>query len=74
MPTLLAPPLPPPARVVDRLPSDFDASGIAIQAGRDGHVVLTGAVRSWAEWDAAWRTAWAVPGVREVDNQLVLIG
>lgn len=63
----------PASRVLDRVPPGLDTTGISIQAGRDGKVVLTGAVRSWAEWDEAWRAAWRVPGVRDVDNRLVLI-
>lgn len=73
MPTLAAPPEHPPSRVVRRLPSGLDATGISIHAERDGRVVLEGAVSSWREWDEAWRTAWSVPGVTEVDNQLVLV-
>jgi osmotically-inducible protein OsmY len=37
-----------------------------------GTVVLTGAVRTFAEFDEAERLAWSVPGVTGVDNRLVV--
>ena len=33
-------------------------------------VILTGSVRSWVERDEAAQTAWAMPGVQEVENNL----
>lgn len=38
----------------------------------NGKVVLRGRVHSWAEIDAARRAAWSVPGVTEVENDLVV--
>ncbi|OAE56865.1 BON domain-containing protein [Achromobacter mucicolens] len=38
----------------------------------DHKVVLTGRVNSWVERGAAERAAWAVPGVVEVQNRLVV--
>jgi len=35
----------------------------------DGVVTITGTFRSWAEKNAATRTAWATPGVKRVDDQ-----
>jgi osmotically-inducible protein OsmY len=35
--------------------------------------VLKGTVRSWAEHEAAERTALSIPGVTTVDNQLALL-
>jgi osmotically-inducible protein OsmY len=35
--------------------------------------VLKGAVRSWAEHEAAERAALSIPGVSSVDNQLALL-
>ncbi|TDB69567.1 BON domain-containing protein [Micromonospora sp. KC723] len=37
-------------------------------------VVLRGAVRSWWERDEAERVAWSAPGVRAVDDRLVVTG
>lgn len=37
-----------------------------------GRVILRGTVRSWTERDDAERTAWAVPGVTEVENDLAV--
>ncbi|MEU4716266.1 BON domain-containing protein [Micromonospora purpureochromogenes] len=37
-------------------------------------VVLGGTVRSWAERDEAERVAWSAPGVRAVDDRLVVTG
>jgi osmotically-inducible protein OsmY len=35
-------------------------------------VILKGTVRSWAERDEAERAAWLVPGVRDVENRLMV--
>lgn len=37
-------------------------------------VVLDGAVRSWWQREEAERAAWATPGVREVDDRIVVTG
>ncbi|WP_433344506.1 BON domain-containing protein [Micromonospora sp. CA-111912] len=41
---------------------------------RGDTVVLTGVVRSWWERDEAERIAWSAPGVRAVDDRLVVVG
>ena len=43
---------------------DIDVSG--------GKVTLKGKVNAWTEREAAERAAWAVPGVREVEDQIEL--
>ena len=50
---------------------DQEANQIDIETA-DGRVTLRGRVHSWAELDAARRAAWSVPGVYEVDNELVV--
>jgi osmotically-inducible protein OsmY len=47
----------------------LDAMNIQVDVS-GGKVTLRGTVRSWAERDAAWRAAWAAPGVTEVVNEI----
>ncbi len=49
--------------------ADVDVSQITINT-RGSQVTLRGTVRSWAERDAAERSAWSAPGVTRVMNQL----
>ncbi|MEX1113497.1 MAG: BON domain-containing protein [Patescibacteria group bacterium] len=51
--------------------AEFDARAISVQTA-DGRVTLTGKVRSWAERRDAERAAWNAPGVREVDDRLMV--
>jgi osmotically-inducible protein OsmY len=71
----------PPVKVQDverRIESAFkrnaeiDARRIAIKA-EGGRVVLTGAVRSDAEREAAEQAAWETPGVQHVDDELTVL-
>ncbi|TAK35787.1 MAG: BON domain-containing protein [Chloroflexota bacterium] len=39
---------------------------------RDGKVILKGSVDSWVERDKAEKTAWAAPGVTDVENQIAV--
>ena len=52
--------------------ADLDARRIGVDA-KDGKVVLHGNVHNWTEVDEAQRAAWSVPGVSDVDNQLVVV-
>lgn len=51
--------------------AQYDASRIAVDV-HGSSVTLRGIVRSFAEMDEAVRAAWSVPGVRAVDNQLMI--
>jgi osmotically-inducible protein OsmY len=51
--------------------AEVDAAHVKVEA-KGGEVILRGAVRSWAEREEAERAAWAVPGVAQVDNQIVV--
>lgn len=51
--------------------AQLDANHISVQA-HDGTVVLEGKVRSWAEREEAQRTAWAAPGVLQVQNHIAV--
>jgi osmotically-inducible protein OsmY len=51
--------------------AELDAQRIAVET-KDGQVVLSGTVGSWAEAEEAERAAWAAPGIREVENHLTV--
>jgi osmotically-inducible protein OsmY len=48
-----------------------DANRITVETEGDT-VVLRGTVRSWAESQEAERATWAAPGVRHVENRIVV--
>ncbi|WP_088347009.1 MULTISPECIES: BON domain-containing protein [Rhodomicrobium] len=51
--------------------AELDAENIRVEV--EGHrVVLEGTVRSWAEREAAERTAWAGPGIALVENHIAV--
>jgi osmotically-inducible protein OsmY len=68
-----------PAEVKDRIEAalrrsaEIDARGIQVDA-KDSTIILRGRVRTWAERDEAERAAWAAPGVRNVEDQLIIAG
>lgn len=51
--------------------AEVDSSRIKVES-TDGMVVLTGKVRSWAERRDAENAAWAAPGVKGVDDRMVV--
>ena len=54
-----------------RRSADLDAHQVSVEL-HDGKVRLSGQLRSWAERDEAERTAWAAPGVSEVENLIAV--
>lgn len=50
--------------------AEFDAGRIEVHCEEDGHVRLTGTVRSWAEKKAAADAAWKAKGVMKVTNDI----
>jgi osmotically-inducible protein OsmY len=60
-------------RIHDAIVStEYDAQHVSVCV-KGSCAVLKGAVRSWAEHEAAERTALSIPGVTTVDNQLALL-
>ena len=53
--------------------AQLDAKRITVVAD-DGQVTLKGTVRSWLEFEEAERVAWSAPGVRKVNNHIVVSG
>jgi osmotically-inducible protein OsmY len=49
----------------------LDSRRITVET-RGGWVILSGSVRNWAERAEAQWTAWAAPGVSEVDNNIII--
>jgi osmotically-inducible protein OsmY len=51
--------------------AEIDAARVKVEA-RDGEIVLSGSVKSFAERQEAERAAWAAPGVMHVDDRLMV--
>jgi osmotically-inducible protein OsmY len=70
-------PSPDPRAVEDAITRDLrrsatlDARGLHVSAS-NGTVTITGHVRSWPEHDDAIAAAWATPGVKDVDDRIVV--
>jgi osmotically-inducible protein OsmY len=52
--------------------ADLDARHIDVAIGEDDAVILTGTVRSWSQRDAAERAAGSAPGIRRLDNRIIV--
>jgi osmotically-inducible protein OsmY len=50
----------------------LDAKNLSVETN-DGTVTVTGTVGSWAEHDSAIAAAWSAPGVKKVEDH-VLVG
>jgi osmotically-inducible protein OsmY len=51
--------------------ASVDADGLTI-ATSNGTVTVSGSVRSWSEHDDALAAAWAAPGIRKVEDRIVV--
>jgi osmotically-inducible protein OsmY len=51
--------------------AEVDAERITVET-HDGEVVLKGTVHSWFEREEAERAAWAAPGVKKVEDRIVV--
>ncbi len=51
--------------------AEVDAKNVQVEAS-DGEVVLKGTVHSWFEREQAERAAWQAPGVRKVEDRIVV--
>ncbi|MDX6201664.1 MAG: hypothetical protein QOJ83_1164 [Frankiales bacterium] len=49
----------------------LDANNLTVDSA-DGTIILRGTVRSWSERDDAVASAWAAPGVRDVEDLLLV--
>jgi osmotically-inducible protein OsmY len=59
------------AKAFDRS-AKLDAEALTVETS-NGTVTVKGTVQSWAEHDEAIDAAWAAPGVREVDDRILVL-
>lgn len=52
--------------------AQLDADAISIEV-HEGEITLRGTVRSWAEREQAYSTAWSAPGVSHVGNEITVM-
>lgn len=52
--------------------AELEASTIRVMVGNDNRVTLEGKVHAWYERGIAERAAWSVPGVKVVDDRLLV--
>jgi osmotically-inducible protein OsmY len=52
--------------------AEIDAKRVSVET-REGKVILHGQVHSWAEKNEAQNAAWSAPGVRAVENDLIVM-
>jgi osmotically-inducible protein OsmY len=52
--------------------ADLDARHIDVAIGDDDSVILTGSVKSWSEREAAELAAGSAPGIRRVENRIII--
>ncbi len=51
--------------------AETDAQRITVDTAEGGGVTLRGTIHSWAEREEVMRAAWATPGVRKVQDELI---
>jgi osmotically-inducible protein OsmY len=51
--------------------AETDARDITVETADSGNVTLRGKIHSWAEREEVNRAAWATPGVRTVQDELI---
>jgi osmotically-inducible protein OsmY len=54
-----------------RRSAETDARAITVETADSGNVTLRGKIHSWAEREEVNRAAWATPGVRKVQDELI---
>jgi osmotically-inducible protein OsmY len=53
--------------------AEIDADSVTVETADNGTIILTGAVRSWAEREEAERVAGSAPGVGRVENRIEVV-
>lgn len=53
--------------------AEIEAKGIAVDVDGFGRVKLEGRVNAWSERNAIERAAWSAPGVKMVDDRIIVI-
>lgn len=53
--------------------SQVEAKSITVNADHSGKVKLEGRVNTWSERNAVERAAWSTPGVKMVDDRIIVV-